>query len=168
MKTILNLTIILIIVSCDKYVKKTDYSILKNELDSLKNTPRIRFENALKLYHNNDFNNAKSELEYVINKFNYSEESKKAKKTLKTVNARIKEQEIAAEKERLQEEKNKNLKFLNLKPNSTVTSNDVRITFKNIKTETKWRFEYSSDYQEWRYKKSEKNNSYLSATTIFY
>jgi len=157
---------LLLITSCDSYVKKTEYNKLKSELDSLKNIPQVRYENALKLYHNNDLEKAKSEFEFIINKFNYSDESKKSKKTLVVINNKIKEVKIAEEKKRITEEKNKNLKFLKLKPNSSVTIENIKVKFKNIKVEKKWKFEFENNNSRWSYRRSERGAKFITVNTI--
>lgn len=161
LKLVIYLSIIVLLISCDNYVQKSEYDLLNSDLiecrkivEELQNTPQVRLSNGQKYFLAADFANAKNELKLLIEKFSDSNEAKKAKSLLVEIEKR--EQEIKEVAER-----KKTLGFKILKEIKLITVGEIKMNFGNIETGQKWIFDRYGD--EWRYRSAERGEKFVLA-----
>lgn len=163
----------LLITSCNNGVKQSDYDKLKSDYDKLKidydiikveltdckrmiedlqNTPQVRLSKGQQYLINNDFKNAKLELNALIEKFNGTDEAKKAKLLVDDIEKQEKEKKEA-------EERKRTLGFKALKEYVSVDAGDVTIKFNSVNTGQQWVFDnYGYEY---RYRSAERGEIYV-------
>lgn len=160
----LNLTIVVVLflASCNNGVKQSEYDKLQAELteckktvEELQNTPQVRLTNGQQYLANNDFDNAKRELNTLIEKFGGTDEAKKAQSLVKEI-----EKQEKAKKEA--EERKKALGFKVLKETNSVKVEPVTLNFSSVTSNNKWTFE-NDKYGYYRYLTAEREKIYILA-----
>ena len=149
--SVIILSIILIMISCNSYVKKDEYEKIQKELafcrdtiEELRNTPQKRLLAGQELIAKRDYANAKNKLKELIEKYPRTSEALEAESLLsQTANMEKQEKEAEAKK--------KALGYKVLKETSTVTIDNITLTFKSITTGNQWIFNYDKyDYYQYR------------------
>ncbi|MDR3272529.1 MAG: hypothetical protein LBT29_03480 [Flavobacteriaceae bacterium] len=151
----------LLITSCNNGVKQSDYDKLQKELadckktiEELQNTPQIRLSKGQQYLANNDYENAKLELNALIEQFSGTDEAKKAQSLFADVEKQEKEKREA-------EERKKTLGFKALTENLSIKIGDITVKFNSVNTGLQWVFDnYGS---EWRYRSAERGELYVLA-----
>lgn len=156
------IVIALFIASCTNGVKQAEYDKLQAELaecrntvEELQNTPQVRLTKGQQYLANNDFENAKRELNILIEKCGGTDEAKKAQLLV----VEIEKQEKA---KREAEERKKTLGFKVLKETNTVKVEPVTLNFSYVTSGKKWTFE-NDEYGYYRYLTAERENIYIIA-----
>lgn len=153
------IVVVLLLASCNSGVKQSDYDKLQAELtecrktvEDLQNTPQVRLTNGQQYYANNDFENAKKELNVLVEKYNGTEEAKKAQSIIADIEKQEKEKRDA-------EERKRTLGFKALKEKTSVSVEDVTVNFTSVNTGPQWIFDNYG--REWRYRSAERGDIYL-------
>ncbi len=148
------------LLSCDETVKKTEFDSLNSQLleckmvvEELRNTPAIRLMKAQEFIQNRNYNQAKAELNLLIERFKESDEAISAKTLLREIEE---QQKIA---DQLEEQKIK-LGYKILKETNTVNVKPVTLRFSNITTSNKWNFE-NDENGYYHYLTAEKDRTFI-------
>lgn len=143
-------------------IKQSDYDKLQAELteckktvEILQNTPQVRLTNGQQYLTNNDFDNAKRELNVLVEKFGGTDEAKKARSLIEE----IEKQEKA---KRETEERKKALGFKALKETNLVKIESLALNFSSVTSNNIWTFE-NDKYGYYRYLTAEREKVYILA-----
>lgn len=155
------IVVILLTVSCNSGVDQHEYDKLKAELaecrkivEELQNTPQVRLSNGQQYLSKSDIENAKKELNTLIEKFGGTEEAAKAKSLIADIE---KEERKAKEAE----ERKRTLGFKVLKESSSVDVGEVTVKFNSVSTGKSFVFDRYDD--SWRYRDAERGEIYVLA-----
>lgn len=143
-------------------IKQSDYDKLQAELteckktvEILQDTPQVRLTNGQQYLTNNDFDNAKRELNVLVEKFGGTDEAKKARSLIEE----IEKQEKA---KRETEERKKALGFKALKETNLVKIESLALNFSSVTSNNIWTFE-NDKYGYYRYLTAEREKVYILA-----
>lgn len=156
------IVVVLFLASCNSGIKQSDYDKLQAELteckktvEILQNTPQVRLTNGQQYLTNNDFDNAKRELNVLVEKFGGTDEAKKARSLIEE----IEKQEKA---KRETEERKKALGFKALKETNLVKIESLALNFSSVTSNNIWTFE-NDKYGYYRYLTAEREKVYILA-----
>ncbi len=124
----------------------------KNENESLKNTPQVRLSKGQKLFSENKYDEAITELNALIKNFPGTDEADKATNLVVSI-------EKTKEDIRINEERKKTLGFKMLKESNVAVVDDVTLNFSTVTTGNRWVFDSYDD--EYRYRSSERGDIFV-------